>query len=113
MGAKTCLNCIHGSKVINEDTFPERTFKPYSIECARSRDIGDLGNKYNWNEFYMPEVCGQYQPTMVDCCAYCKSLINMEVYLWDKWAGINGKPVCSSDCRIKLEGEEIGNLFYD
>lgn len=114
MGAKSCLNCIHGSKVINENAlFLENAVKPYHILCARREDIGDLGKKYNWNELYMPKVCGQYQPRIIECCSYCKSSINVAEYLWDIWAGTNGKPVCSCDCRIKLEAAEIGSLFYD
>jgi hypothetical protein len=113
MGTKTCLNCIHGRKVINEDVFVNENARPYRIICARSEDIDDLIKKDKWNEFQMPKVCGHYEPTMIEHCAYCKCSINVAEYLWDIWAGTNGRPVCSSDCRVKLEAAEIGNFFYD
>lgn len=114
MGAKTCLNCIHGSKVINEGAyFFENPIKNYQILCANSKSLEDIGKENNWNELQMPKFCGRYQPKMVKQCAYCKSPINKEEYLWDHWAGIKGKPVCSYDCQVKLEAAEIGNLFSD
>ncbi|MEL7566200.1 MAG: hypothetical protein AAGU27_15120 [Dehalobacterium sp.] len=114
MGSKSCLNCIHGSKAINENAFYlDNTVKPYRIVCAQRESVADIGKKYNWNELTMPEVCGQYIPIIIKYCSYCKRPINVAEYLWELWAGTNGKPVCSSDCRVKLEAAEIGNFFYD
>jgi hypothetical protein len=114
MGEKSCLNCIHGSKVMNkDDCFIGFTNRLYHIQCAQREKVGELGSKYNWNELQMPKICGRYQPKIVERCAYCKNLINVAEYLWENWAGTNGKPVCSYDCRAKLEAEEIGSLFYD
>lgn len=113
MGRKSCLNCIHGSKVLNEGNSFEGFFKPYYIACACEESVGETVEKNKWNEYLLPEICNHYEPKLVERCAYCKAEINVAEYIWDIWAGINGKPTCCSDCRIKLEAAEIGNLFYD
>lgn len=113
MGRKSCFNCVHGSKLFHEGAYGDGFLKPYLIACTQVKDMDDMGTRYHWNEYHLPDVCGQYEPKMVLLCTYCNTEMNAAEYIWHLWAGIEGKPVCSPDCRIKLEAREIGSLFYD
>ncbi|WP_157677481.1 hypothetical protein [Dehalobacterium formicoaceticum] len=113
MGRKTCLNCMNGVIVHHNNSPWDQVSKPYEIDCTLREEIIKSGKVHKWNETYMPEVCGSYRPKMVEKCAYCKKTIDAAEYLWDKWGGINGRPVCSNDCAVKLEAAEVGSMFYD
>ncbi len=113
MGKKTCLNCMKGIIVNHIDVPWDQVSKPYEIDCSVRAEIIKSCKVHRWNETYFPDVCGSYQPKIVEKCAYCKKSIDVAEYLWDLWGGINGRPVCSKDCAAKLEAAELGSMFYD
>ena len=113
MGRKTCRNCQHDLKKPGHDHLTDQGQRRSGQNCLALSEVSSAGEKENWNEYVMPDVCGQYKPSMVASCTYCQKEINVEEYLWERWVGIGSRPVCSADCGAKLEAGEIGYFFSD
>lgn len=100
---KTCFNCKNLRKVKGDYSQGQSDL----IDCTSSKvDYKTIGRLHN-NSRILPEICGDYNPIMIDNCANCGKSINKPIWSWNFWVDevFDKVPVCSLKCKKEKEKE--------
>lgn len=113
MNKKSCSTCKHTVRVMGNSFIYLQENPQNLIECLLKDELKEIGEKYNWDNLKMPEVCGRYEARMIDKCSYCGKEINKPEHKWTLFANPTSAPVCSVDCQTKKESAQIAMWFAD
>jgi len=108
----TCFDC---KLAIITGGYPDTRYEPgmpdMVEECNAIDENGkleELKESVEYNENKLPELCGQFQPKMIEKCGNCNKEINSPEWSWKLWATTmwNHIPVCSKQCKQEVEDED-------
>lgn len=109
---KACWNCLFG---VGDGGDPSQGFAGMRWDCehpklmhsvAYERFADLVGDNADWDPRRMPSKCGVYEPLFIARCCKCEAEINEPEWSWKHWALIpEPVPVCSTECKEKLEAE--------
>lgn len=100
---KTCFNCNNLRKVKGDYSKGQSDL----LDCTSSKVDYKKIDKLHNNSRILPEVCGGYDPMLIEKCSYCDKEINKPIWSWNLWVDevFDKVPVCSIKCKKKREKE--------
>lgn len=109
----TCRNAIiyHGH---NGGLYepPESTHMEECRAENMTKEAEEKCENIDWDEEKCPNICGCYNPVIIDSCTNCKKTINTPLFEHKWFANLyESLPVCSENCKKDLENKFQKEIF--
>lgn len=103
----TCFDCITTKIYRGSAGSYYSPPEPDEAECLNEDVDNKLFEENDYNEDDLPELCGHFNPRMIEKCYCCSKEMNVPEWSWKIWAGTlyDCVPVCSEECKHNVEGE--------
>ena len=111
---KSCFNCIHSEKDAGSAEGMYEPPEPATAICTKEYDIDEFDNSISdaaQPEDELPELCGHYEPVLVDEICVCgKELKGIEREWPHWWSTYSLIPMCSEQCVKDMEKKTCEQL---